>query len=45
MVSRMFVIGNQILTGLQDRKTLEAVIDQEVARSGGEGKDGNRPTA
>lgn len=26
-----FVIGNQTLTGLQDRETLEAVIDQELA--------------
>ena len=27
----MFVIGNQVLTGLQDRRTLEAVIGQELA--------------
>jgi predicted DsbA family dithiol-disulfide isomerase len=27
----MFVIGNQVLTGLQDRETLEAVIEQEAA--------------
>jgi predicted DsbA family dithiol-disulfide isomerase len=26
----MFVIGTQVLTGLQDRKTLEAVIDEEL---------------
>jgi predicted DsbA family dithiol-disulfide isomerase len=25
----MFVIGSQVLTGLQDRKTLEAVIEEE----------------
>jgi predicted DsbA family dithiol-disulfide isomerase len=25
----MFVIGEQVLTGLQDRETLEAVIEQE----------------
>jgi predicted DsbA family dithiol-disulfide isomerase len=27
----MFVIGNQVLTGLQDRETLEAVIEKEMA--------------
>ena len=27
----MFVIGNQVLTGLQDRDTLEAVIEEELA--------------
>ena len=27
----MFVIGNQVLTGLQDRGTLEAVIEKELA--------------
>src|SRR5690242_13960210 len=32
----MFVIGDQDLTGLQDRKTLEAVIEEELA-SGGTG--------
>jgi putative intracellular protease/amidase len=26
----MFVIGSQVLTGLQDRETLEAVIEEEV---------------
>jgi predicted DsbA family dithiol-disulfide isomerase len=26
----LFVIGSQILTGLQDRKTLEAVIEEEL---------------
>jgi predicted DsbA family dithiol-disulfide isomerase len=26
----MFVIGDQVLTGLQDRETLEAVIEQEA---------------
>jgi predicted DsbA family dithiol-disulfide isomerase len=31
----MFVIGGQVLTGLQDRETLEAVIDEELARSKG----------
>lgn len=29
----MFVIGGQILTGLQDRETLEAAIDDELAGS------------
>jgi predicted DsbA family dithiol-disulfide isomerase len=32
----MFVIGRQRLTGLQDRATLEAVIEQESARPGGD---------
>jgi len=27
----MFVVGDQVLTGLQDRETLEAVIEQEAA--------------
>lgn len=27
----MFVIGDQVLTGLQDRETLEAVIEQEAS--------------
>ena len=27
----MFVIGERVLTGLQDRETLEAVIDEELA--------------
>ena len=27
----MFVIGRQVLTGLQDRETLEAVIEEELA--------------
>jgi hypothetical protein len=26
----MFVIGSQVLTGLQDRRTLEAVIEEEL---------------
>jgi predicted DsbA family dithiol-disulfide isomerase len=26
----MFVIGSQVLTGLQDRETLEAVIEEEM---------------
>ena len=30
----MFVIGGQILTGLQDRETLESVIDEQLAKSG-----------
>lgn len=30
----MFVIGGHVLTGLQDRETLEAAIDQELARAG-----------
>ena len=29
----MFVIGTQVLTGLQDRETLEAVIEEELASS------------
>jgi predicted DsbA family dithiol-disulfide isomerase len=29
----MFVIGRQVLTGLQDRYTLEAVIEEELAAS------------
>jgi len=37
----MFVIGRQRLTGLQDRQTLEAVIEEELARRVGELKDGN----
>jgi hypothetical protein len=38
----MFVIGQRRLTGLQDQETLEAVIEEELARSGGgELKDGN----
>lgn len=28
----MFVIGSQVLNGLQDRETLEAVIEEELAR-------------
>jgi predicted DsbA family dithiol-disulfide isomerase len=36
-----FVIGNQALTGLRDRETLEAVIEEELTRSDGEPKDGN----
>src|SRR5437016_2089856 len=31
----MFVIGGQTLTGLQDRETLEAVIEEETAASKG----------
>jgi hypothetical protein len=27
----MFVIGEQVLTGLQDKETLEAVIEEELA--------------
>ncbi len=30
----MFVIGEQVLTGLQERETLEAVIEEEMARQG-----------
>src|SRR5262245_20963470 len=29
----MFVIGGQVLTGLQDRQTLEAAIEEEMAAS------------
>jgi hypothetical protein len=28
----VFVIGDQVLTGLQDRETLEAVIEEKLAR-------------
>jgi predicted DsbA family dithiol-disulfide isomerase len=28
-----FVIGNQVLTGLQDRETLEAVVGEEMGRN------------
>jgi predicted DsbA family dithiol-disulfide isomerase len=31
----MFVIGGQTLTGLQDKETLEAVIEEELARRAG----------
>jgi predicted DsbA family dithiol-disulfide isomerase len=31
----MFVIGDRVLTGLQDRGTLEAVIEEELARNEG----------
>jgi predicted DsbA family dithiol-disulfide isomerase len=41
----MFVIGEQTLTGLQDKETLEAVIEEELGKKGGEQKDGNGPTA
>lgn len=30
----MFFIGGHTLTGLQDRETLEAVIEEELAKSG-----------
>ncbi len=33
----MFVIGGQVLTGLQDRETLQSVIEEELARSVGRG--------
>jgi hypothetical protein len=29
----MFVIGQQVLTGLQDRGTLETMIEEELAAS------------
>ena len=31
----MFVIGDRVLTGLQDRATLEAAIDEALAATGG----------
>ena len=31
----MFVIGDRVLTGLQDRETLEAAIEEELARNEG----------
>ena len=34
----MFVIGSQVLTGLRDRETLEAVIEEESARQAGSGQ-------
>jgi predicted DsbA family dithiol-disulfide isomerase len=37
----MFVIGSQVLTGLQDRETLEPVIEKELARRGAEPNDAN----
>jgi predicted DsbA family dithiol-disulfide isomerase len=33
----MFVIGGQVLTGLQDRETLELVIDEKLATAKGDG--------
>ncbi len=33
----MFVIGRRVLTGLQDRQTLAAAIDEELARQRGAG--------
>jgi hypothetical protein len=36
----MFVIGDQVLTGLQDRETLEAVIEEEVKSQGNATKPG-----
>ena len=30
----MFVIGDRVLTGLQDRETLEAVIEEELKAQG-----------
>ncbi len=30
----MFVVGSQVLNGLQDRDTLEAVVEEELARRG-----------
>jgi hypothetical protein len=29
----MLVIGGQVLTGLQDRKTLEAVVGEDLGRN------------
>ncbi len=38
----MFEIGSQVLTGLQDRETLEAVIEEEmVPKKTGEGRSGS----
>jgi predicted DsbA family dithiol-disulfide isomerase len=40
----MFVIGERVLTGLQAKQTLEAVIEEELARhEGSRGRAG--PTA
>src|SRR5262249_9169350 len=33
----LFVIGERVLTGLQDRETLEAAMDEEQARTEGRG--------
>ena len=30
----LFVIGDRVLSGVQDRETLESVIDEELAKSG-----------
>jgi predicted DsbA family dithiol-disulfide isomerase len=30
----LFVIGDRILSGVQDRETLESVIEEELAKSG-----------
>jgi predicted DsbA family dithiol-disulfide isomerase len=37
----MFVIGSQVLTGLQDRETLEAVIEGQLARRRALSRDEN----
>ena len=37
----MFVIGDEVLTGLQDRETLEAVIEEELARNQGRDHEGH----
>jgi predicted DsbA family dithiol-disulfide isomerase len=30
----LFAIGDRMLSGVQDRETLESVIDEELAKSG-----------
>ena len=36
----MFVIGDQVLTGLQDKETLEAVIEEELKSQGNAAQPG-----
>ena len=36
----MFVIGDRVLTGLQDRETLEAVIEEELTAQGNAAQPG-----
>ena len=36
----MFVIGDQVLTGLQDKETLEAVIEEELKAQGNAAQPG-----
>ena len=38
----MFVIGSQVLTGLQDRETLEAVIEEDLTAAPSANPSGHR---